>query len=78
MWLARLNLPPADQYAPHAEGNLPTPSGKAELRSSIAEQGGNFVLPLFRQGSAEYQPGGTVEPLPYYVPPGRRTIRDTG
>jgi hypothetical protein len=26
------------------------------LRSSIAEQGVNFVLPLFRQGSAEYQP----------------------
>ena len=73
---ARLNLPPADQYAPHAEGNFPTPSGKTEFRSSIAEQGGNFVLPLFRQGSAEYQPGGTVDPLPYYVPP--RETDDTG
>ena len=66
---ARLNLPPADQYAPHAEGNFPTPSGKVEFRSSIAEQAGNFVLPLFRQGSDEYQPGGTVDPLPHYVPP---------
>jgi hypothetical protein len=75
---ARLNLPPADQYAPHAEGNFPTPSGKTEFRSSAAEQGGNFVLPLFRQGSNEYQPGGTVDPLPHYVPPARRTIRATG
>ena len=66
---ARLNLPPADQYAPHAEGNFPTPSGKTEFRSSIAEQVGNFVLPLFRQGSDEFQPGGTVDPLPHYVPP---------
>jgi anaerobic selenocysteine-containing dehydrogenase len=73
---ARLNLPPADQYAPHAEGNFPTPSGKTEFRSSMAEQAGNFVLPLFRQGSAEYQPGGTVDPLPYYVPP--RETDDTG
>ena len=73
---ARLNLPPADQYAPHAEGNFPTPSGKVEFRSSIAEQAGNFVLPLFRQGSNEYQPGGTVDPLPYYVPP--RETDDTG
>jgi anaerobic selenocysteine-containing dehydrogenase len=66
---ARLNLPPADQYVPHAEGNFPTPSGKVELRSSIAEQAGNFVLSLFRQGSDEHQPGGTVDPLPHYVPP---------
>jgi anaerobic selenocysteine-containing dehydrogenase len=66
---ARLNLPSADDYAPHAEGNFPTPSGKTEFRSSLAEQAGNFVLSLFRQGSEEYQPGGTVDPLPHYVPP---------
>jgi len=75
---ARLKLPPADQYAPHAEGNFPTPSGKVEFRSSIAEQAGNFVLPLFRQGCDEYQPCGTVDPLPHYVPPGRQTIVDFG
>jgi anaerobic selenocysteine-containing dehydrogenase len=34
------------------------------------------VLPLFRQGSDEFQPGGTVDPLPYYVPP--RETADTG
>ena len=66
---ARLNLPSADDYAPHAAGNFPTPSGKTEFRSSLAEQAGNFVLSLFRQGSEEYQPGGTVDPLPHYVPP---------
>ena len=73
---ARLNLPSADEYAPHAEGGFPTPSGKVEFRSSIAEQAGNFVLPLFRQGSNEHQPGGTVDPLPHYVPP--RETADTG
>ncbi len=66
---ARLNLPSADEYAPHAEGNFPTPSGKTECRSSLAEQAGNFVLSLFRQGSEEFQPGGKVDPLPHYIPP---------
>jgi len=51
------------------EGNFPTPSGKVEFCSSIAEQAGSFVLPLFRQGSDEFQPGDPVDPLPYYVPP---------
>ncbi|SNR61386.1 Anaerobic selenocysteine-containing dehydrogenase [Haloechinothrix alba] len=73
---ARLNLPSADEYAPHAEGNFPTPSGKVELRSSAAAEGGNFVVPLFRQGSNEHQPGGVVDPLPHYVPP--RETADTG
>jgi anaerobic selenocysteine-containing dehydrogenase len=66
---ARLSLPPPDEYAPHAAGNFPTPSGKAEFRSSIAEAVGNFVVPFFRQGSNEFQPGGPVDPLPHYVPP---------
>jgi len=73
---ARLNLPSADEYAPHAEGNFPTPSGKTEFRSSIAEAAGNFVVPLFRQGSDEFQPGGTVDPLPHYIPP--RETTDAG
>ena len=34
------------------------------------------MLPLFRQGSDEYQPGGTIDPLPHYVPP--RETADTG
>jgi anaerobic selenocysteine-containing dehydrogenase len=65
---ARLNLPDADHYAPHAEGGFPTPSGKQEFVSAAAA-GGNFVLPLFRQGSTEFQPGGEVDPLPHYIPP---------
>ncbi len=65
---ARLNLPPADSYAPHAEGNFPTPSGKVEFKASMAA-GGNFVLPVFRQGSNEFQDGSPVDPLPNYTPP---------
>jgi anaerobic selenocysteine-containing dehydrogenase len=65
---ARLNLPDPDTYAPHAEGNFPTPSGKTEFVASIAA-GGNFVLPLFRQGSNDHQPGQPVDSLPHYIPP---------
>src|SRR6476660_4908194 len=66
---ARLNLTSADEYAPHAEGRFPTPSGKVELRSSIAAEAGNFAVPLFQHGSNEFQPGGVVYSLPHYVPP---------
>ena len=65
---ARLKLDPPDQYAPHAEGNFPTPSGKCEFKASLAHRG-NFVLPLFRQGYEGEQPGGPVDPLPHYIPP---------
>ncbi len=64
----RLNLPSPDEYAPHAEGNFRTPSGKTEFLSSMAA-GGNFVLPLFRQGSNDHQPGQPIDPLPHYIPP---------
>ncbi|WP_343528955.1 molybdopterin oxidoreductase family protein [Sphingomonas sp.] len=71
---ARLNLPSADDYAPHAKGNFPTPSGKCELKSSIAEKG-NFVVALFRQGYDGQQSGEPVDPLPHYIPP--RESRET-
>ncbi|GEL24374.1 molybdopterin oxidoreductase [Pseudonocardia sulfidoxydans NBRC 16205] len=64
----RLTVPPPDEYAPHAEGGFPTASGKTELAASAAA-GGNFVVPLFRQGSNEFQPGQPVDPLPHYIPP---------
>jgi anaerobic selenocysteine-containing dehydrogenase len=70
---ARLNLPGPDSYAPHAEGGFPTPTGRTEFRSSIEN---NFVVPLFRQGSNEHQPGDAVDPLPHYVPP--RETADSG
>ena len=69
---ARLNLPSPDEYAPHAEGGFPTPSGKTEFRSQALEAAGNFVVPLFRQLCDEFQPGGTVDPLPHYIAPRER------
>src|SRR5262249_59623167 len=65
---ARLNLPPEDRFAPHAEGAFPTPSGKCEFESSAAARG-NFVLPIFRQGSDEWQAADAGDPLPAYPPP---------
>jgi len=65
---ARLKVGTPDTYAPHAKGNFPTPSGKVELKASMAA-GGNFVLPLFRQGSNEFQDGSPVDPLPGFIPP---------
>ncbi len=65
---ARLNLATPATYAPHAEGNFATPSGKCEFRSSVAE-GGNMVFASFRQGSEEFQPNEPLDPLPSYIPP---------
>jgi anaerobic selenocysteine-containing dehydrogenase len=71
---ARLKVGTPDTYAPHANGNFPTPSGKVELKASMAA-GGSFVLPLFRQGSNEFQDGTPIDPVPCYVPP--QESRDT-
>lgn len=71
---ARLNLGTPEEYLPHAEGGFPTPSGKVEFKASAAE-GGNFVVPLFRQGSNEFQDGSPVDPLPHYIP--RNESRET-
>lgn len=65
---ARLKVGTPDTYAPHANGNFPTPSGKVEFKASMAA-GGNFVLPLFRQGSNEFQDGSPINPVPTYLPP---------
>jgi anaerobic selenocysteine-containing dehydrogenase len=65
---ARLTVPSADDWAPHREGNFPTPTGKCEFKSTITG-GGNFVLPLFRQGYNGDQDGTPVDPLPHYIPP---------
>lgn len=63
---ARLSLGTADSYAPHAEGNFPTPSGKCEF---VAARGENFVLPSYRQGSTEFQPEERLDPLPDFLAP---------
>lgn len=66
-WM-RLNVGTPDVRAPHAEGNFPTPSGKCEFKSSLAE-GGNFVVPVWRSMYEGMQPGEYVDPVPDYVPP---------
>ncbi|GAN77452.1 molybdopterin-dependent oxidoreductase [Acidisphaera rubrifaciens] len=63
---ARLNVGTPESYVPHREGNFPTPSGKCEFKSSLTALG-NMVLPLFRQGYTEGQPGEALDPLPNYV-----------
>lgn len=65
---ARLKVGKPAERAPHAEGNFKTPSGKCEFKSSIAAEG-NFVTPLFRAMSTEFQDGGYVDPLPGYISP---------
>jgi anaerobic selenocysteine-containing dehydrogenase len=65
---ARLTMPSADDWAPHRDGNFPTPTGKCEFKSTITG-GGNFVVPLFRQGYNGDQDGTPVDPLPHYIPP---------
>ena len=62
-------MPAPDHYAPFAEGRFPTPSGKCEFKSSMAEMAGIIVVPVFREGYNEFQPGGTVDPIPHYIPP---------
>lgn len=64
----RLQMPAAGEWAPHRDGNFPTPTGKCEFKSTLAE-GGNFVVPLFRQGYNGDQAGETVDPLPHYIKP---------
>jgi len=53
---ARLECRNARDVRAHANGNFLTPSGKCEFKASMAA-GGNFVLPLFRQGSNEFEAG---------------------
>jgi anaerobic selenocysteine-containing dehydrogenase len=64
----RLKVGAPERFAPHAEGKFPTPSGKVEFVSSLARNG-NFVIPLFRQGSNHGQAGEPVDPLPDFVAP---------
>ena len=64
---AHLNVGTPDTRLPHAKGNFPTPSGKAELKTSAAA-GGNFVAGPFRQCYDGFQGGEHVDPVPSYVP----------
>jgi anaerobic selenocysteine-containing dehydrogenase len=65
---ARLNIGSPDQRAPHTNGGFLTPSGKCEIKSSIAGRG-SFVVPAFRQGYLADQAGTPVADVPDYIPP---------
>jgi anaerobic selenocysteine-containing dehydrogenase len=64
----RLNVGLPHERTPHAQGNFKTPSGKCEFRASAAENG-NFIVPVWRNGYNEMQPGDYVDPVPNYIPP---------
>jgi anaerobic selenocysteine-containing dehydrogenase len=66
-WM-RLNVGAPGERAPHAEGNFKTSSGKCEFKASAAANG-NFIVPVWRNGYNELQPGNPVEPVPDYIPP---------
>ena len=66
-WM-RLNVGAPGERAPHAEGGFKTPSGKCELRSSLAENG-DFVVPVWRSMYEGAQSGAPVDPLPDFLPP---------
>ena len=73
----RLNVGMPDERAPHAEGNFKTPSGKCEFKASAAA-GGNFVVPVWRNGYNEMQPGDPVDPVPELHPAGRSPAANAG
>jgi anaerobic selenocysteine-containing dehydrogenase len=70
---AKLRYPAPAEFAPYAEGGFATASGRTEFRLS----GGNFVLPVFRQGYTEFQGESDLDPLPAYVeePPAAYPLR---
>jgi len=63
----RINVPAKDVYAPHAEGNFPTPSGKCEFCSPLGQDGG-FVAPPLRHLLEGRQTGAPISPVPVYIP----------
>ena len=65
---ARLTLPSPTTGRRTARAIFRRPTGKCEFKSTIAG-GGNFVVPLFRQGYNGDQDGTPVDALPHYIPP---------
>lgn len=62
----RVNVSSPDQYAPHAEGNFPTPSGLCEFKSALGQTGG-FVAPILRQMCEGRQSEVAIEQAPVHV-----------
>lgn len=63
----RVSVPPPDQYAPHAEGDFPTPSGRCEFVSDLGAESG-FVGPPLRQGRMDKQNSTPISRVPNYTP----------
>ena len=63
----RVNVADKDHYAPHEQGNFPTPSGKCEFRSELGKDSGFVGAPLRQmlETSIESRP---IEPVPCYIP----------
>ena len=72
-WM-RLNVGAPGERAPHAEGNFKTPSGKCEFKASAAANG-NFIVPVWRNGYNEMQPGDPVDPRWTAFRPSRAGMR---
>ena len=62
----RINSPDPDKYAPHVEGNFPTPTGKCEFTSLLGEQAG-YVAPVLRQMCEDRQTGMPIAAVPSYI-----------
>ena len=60
---ARLAVEAPDRRTPHDRGAFPTPSGKCEFVSSVADDGG-AILDVYRQGWTGGNDRGAVDPLP--------------
>ena len=63
----RVNVADKDHYAPHREGNFPTPSGKCEFRSELGMDSGFVGAPLrhMLESDIDSRP---IEPVPCYIP----------
>ena len=67
---ARLNLPDPDHYAPYAEGGFPTGVGQVRVQVHPARsRRATSSSPCSGRATTSSSPGGTIDPLPHYIPP---------
>src|SRR5262245_534269 len=74
----RLDVP--ERFAPFAEGNFPTPSGKCEFRSSLLERQGMDPLPFFNPPAESVVSNPELAqrfPLAFLSPPARNFLNSS-
>jgi anaerobic selenocysteine-containing dehydrogenase len=74
----RINVPV--RYAPFAEGNFPTPSGRCEFKSQLAEHAGWGALPEFiapRESVLSNPELAALYPLMLLTPPARHFLNSS-